>query len=104
MCSQNASGCSISGSLIHFIFGTEFLGSKIAPPPLKFAALFGRTPRTCLRPALAKDNLKIKVAIYMNRGVREGEFNVIITFYLKLDEFYNYHAKNKGQNRDDCYM
>jgi len=29
-----------------------FVGSKIAPPPLNFAALFGRTPRTCLRPAL----------------------------------------------------
>ena len=29
-----------------------FLGSKIAPPPLKFVALFGRTPRTCPRPAL----------------------------------------------------
>ena len=32
VCSRNASGCSISGSLIHFIFGTEFLGSKIAAP------------------------------------------------------------------------
>jgi len=31
---------------------TEFLGSKFVPPPLKFVALFGRTPRTCLRPAL----------------------------------------------------
>ena len=28
-----------------------FVGSKIAAP-LNFAALFGRTPRTCLRPAL----------------------------------------------------
>ena len=28
-----------------------FVGSKIATP-LNFAALFGRTPRTCLRPAL----------------------------------------------------
>ena len=35
------------GKLIY----TEFLGSKMAAP-LKSAALFGRTPRTCLRPAL----------------------------------------------------
>ena len=28
-----------------------FVGSKFAAP-LNFAALFGRTPRTCLRPAL----------------------------------------------------
>jgi len=34
------------GKLIY----TEFLGSKIALP-LKFVALFGRTPRTCPKPA-----------------------------------------------------
>jgi len=30
----------------------EFLVSKLRPGPLKFEALFGRTPRTYLRPAL----------------------------------------------------
>jgi len=30
-----------------------FVGSKFAAP-LNFAALFGRTPRTCLRPALSR--------------------------------------------------
>jgi len=33
------------------LIDTEFSWSKIAVP-LNFAALFGRTPRTCLRPAL----------------------------------------------------
>jgi len=33
---------------------TEFLGSKMTDPSLKSAAMFGRTPRTCLRPALVK--------------------------------------------------
>jgi len=42
VCLQNPSGCSISGSLVRVQNGV----------PLKSAALFGRTHRTCLRPAL----------------------------------------------------
>jgi len=81
-CSQNASGCSIFGSLVSIAMSGKmncqfrlrsnlvsagnlrhiniivvqtgkliFVRSEIAAP-LNFAALFGRTPRTCLRPAL----------------------------------------------------
>jgi len=45
VCSQNASGCSICGSLVSIAMSPKWR-------PLKLAALFGRTPRTCLRPAL----------------------------------------------------
>ena len=58
-CSQNASGCSISGSLVNIAMsgkmktnpGSGRIWSKMAPS-LKSAALFGRTPRACLRLAL----------------------------------------------------
>ena len=82
VCSQNASGCSIFGPLASIAMSGEmkanpgsgricYLLATYTPyniivdqtgkfnfcrvqncSPLNFAALFGRTPRTCLRPAL----------------------------------------------------
>jgi len=55
VCLQNASGCSISGSLVSIAMSGKMKANRLQGQnggPLKSAALFDRTPRTCLRPAL----------------------------------------------------
>jgi len=52
VCSQNTSGCRISGSLVNIAKWKPISRVQNGAPLLKSAALSGRTPRTCLRPDL----------------------------------------------------
>ena len=83
---------------------TEFLGSKKAPPPLKSAALFGRTPRTCLRPALKIETLLsavqyhhriLAVYIFLNYKIQNMcHLTCYRTIIFRLDALLSYYKNS----------